>query len=146
VAIEKVILLIEDNDAHAEMAKRSFRKHPLPSRVETATDGQEALDYLYRKGEYEDGSRAPRPDMILLDLRLPRVDGLDVLKTIKQDPALWDIPVIVLTTSDAESDIQGAYGYHANSYLVKPINFKDFTAMMETLGYYWLQWNRQSRS
>ena len=86
--------------------------------------------------------RVPWPDMILLDLRLPRIDGLEVLKEIKTDKELRCIPVVVLTTSEAESDIARAYDYYANSYLVKPMDFDKFTQLMQDLGFYWLVWNR----
>jgi CheY-like chemotaxis protein len=105
-------------------------------------DGQEALDYLYRKGKYKDTDQSPLPNLILLDLRLPKVDGLEVLKTIKADPALSSIPVVILTTSPAESDMVKAYKYNANSYLVKPVDFSKFNQLMNTFGYYWIVWNQ----
>jgi CheY-like chemotaxis protein len=104
-------------------------------------DGEQALDYLFQKGAFADAAKSPRPNLILLDLRLPRVDGLDVLKTIKETPALKRIPVVVLTSSDAETDIAKSYDYHANSYVVKPLDFKTFTKLMKDLGFYWLGWN-----
>jgi CheY-like chemotaxis protein len=99
------------------------------------------LDYLFRRGEYLDPISSPRPHMILLDLRLPRVDGLDVLKIIKGDNALKTIPVVILTTSEAEKDVARAYYNHANSYLVKPVGFEEFKRLMDDLGFYWLGWN-----
>ena len=100
-----------------------------------------ALDYLYRRAEYSEPEQSPRPGVILLDLRLPKVDGLEVLKTVKADPDLSRIPVVVLTTSAAEADMVRAYDSHANSYLVKPVDYAQFVALMEALGYYWLAWN-----
>jgi CheY-like chemotaxis protein len=100
-----------------------------------------ALDYLYRREEFRDPDRFPRPDLILLDLRLPKVDGLEVLETIKGDPGLCHIPVVVLTTSAAETDMLKAYQSHANSYLVKPVDFTKFMEQMKALGYFWLIWN-----
>jgi len=136
-----VILLVEDDLAHAEIVRRNFEGFRLANRLMHVTDGQAALDYLYRRGEFCAPDRFPTPGLILLDLRLPKVDGLEVLKTIKSDPDLSNIPVVILTTSDAESDMVRAYNSHANSYLVKPVDFQQFVALMEALGYYWLAWN-----
>ncbi|OGS36736.1 MAG: hypothetical protein A2506_00995 [Elusimicrobia bacterium RIFOXYD12_FULL_66_9] len=105
-------------------------------------DGQAALDYLLHEGAYADVQANPRPDLILLDLRLPKVDGLDVLHRLKQDGALKRIPAVVLTTSAAESDMVRAYEGGAGSYLVKPVDFGKFTKLMEAFGFYWLLWNR----
>lgn len=136
-----VILLVEDDPAHAEIVRRNFREFRMANRLEHVEDGQEALDYLHRQGRYTDQETAPRPGLILLDLRLPRVDGLEVLQHIKEDPELQFIPVVVLTTSAAESDMVRAYANHANSYLVKPVDFSQFLELMKILGYYWLVWN-----
>jgi len=136
-----VILLVEDDPAHAEIVRRNFREFRMANRLEHVEDGQEALDYLHRQGRYTDPETAPRPGLILLDLRLPRVDGLEVLQSIKEDPDLQSIPVVVLTTSAAESDMVRAYANHANSYLVKPVDFSQFLELMKVLGYYWLVWN-----
>jgi CheY-like chemotaxis protein len=136
-----VILLVEDDPAHAEIVKRNFRDFRMANRLEHVVDGQAALDYLYRREEFEDPARSPRPGLVLLDLRLPRVDGLKVLETIKEDPNLAPIPVVILTTSGAESDLIRAYDCHANSYLVKPVDFSQFVDLMKALGYYWLAWN-----
>ena len=137
-----VILLVEDDLAHIEIIKRNFEASRLANRLISVEDGQEALDYLYRKGKYKDTDQAPLPNLILLDLRLPKVDGLEVLKTIKADPALSSIPVVILTTSPAESDMVKAYKYNANSYLVKPVDFSKFNQLMNTFGYYWIVWNQ----
>jgi CheY-like chemotaxis protein len=104
--------------------------------------GQAALDYVRRQGAYADPSSSPRPELILLDLRLPLIDGLSVLREIKGDVALRDIPVVVLTTSDAPLDVQQAYEAHANSYLVKPMDHERFDALVRELGLYWAGWNR----
>jgi CheY-like chemotaxis protein len=135
------ILLVEDDPAHAEIVRRNFAVFRLANRLNHVVDGQEALDYLYLRGEYSDHAKFPRPSLILLDLRLPKVDGLEVLKIIKSDPDLARIPVVILTTSAAEADKARAYSFHANSYLVKPVDYRQFQALMETLGYYWLAWN-----
>jgi CheY-like chemotaxis protein len=137
-----VILLVEDDLAHIEIIKRNFEASRLANRLISVEDGQEALDYLYRKGKYKDTDQSPLPNLILLDLRLPKVDGLEVLKTIKADPALSSIPVVILTTSPAESDMVKAYKYNANSYLVKPVDFSKFNQLMNTFGYYWIVWNQ----
>ena len=135
------ILLVEDDPAHAEIVRRNFGESRLANRLIHLSDGQAALDYLYRRADYHDPARSPRPALILLDLRLPRVDGLEVLKTIKTDPGLRRIPVVILTTSAAETDRVRAYDSHANSYLVKPIDVPRFVALLEALGCYWLAWN-----
>jgi CheY-like chemotaxis protein len=136
-----VILLVEDDPAHAEIVRRNFEGFRVANRLMHVSDGQAALDYLFRREGFSDPSCFPRPGLILLDLRLPKVSGLEVLQIIKSDPDLSSIPVVVLTTSSAEKDIVQAYDYHANSYLVKPVDFQQFLAMMEALGYYWLVWN-----
>jgi CheY-like chemotaxis protein len=136
-----VILLVEDDDAHAEIVRRNFDRFRIANRLMHVTDGQQALDYLYRRERFVDPGSSPSPDIILLDLRLPKVDGLEVLKTIKTDEVLRRIPVVVLTSSSAETDRTRAYDNKANSYLVKPVDFDQFTAMMDSFGYYWLAWN-----
>ena len=139
-----VILLAEDDPAHAEIVRRNLESYRIANRLEHVADGQKALDYLYHRNAYSDPASSPRPGLILLDLRMPRVDGLEVLKTIKNDPTLARIPVVVLTTSAAETDIARAYDCHANSYLVKPLDFNDFSGLLEVCGFYWLMWNRIS--
>jgi len=136
-----LVMLVEDNIDHAELVLRTLADHNVANQVRHFLDGQSALDYLYQRGEYANSEDTPRPQVILLDLRLPRVDGMDVLKTIKEDPDLKSIPVVVLTTSEAEKDVARAYYNHANSYLVKPVGFEDFRQLMDDLGFYWLGWN-----
>lgn len=137
-----VILLAEDDPAHAEIVRRNMESSRIANRLEHVPDGQAALDYLYRRNGYRDPQTSPTPGLILLDLRMPRVDGLEVLKTVKTDPALARIPVVVLTTSATETDIARAYDCHANSYLVKPLDFDKFAELLEAFGYYWLVWNQ----
>ena len=137
-----VILLVEDDPAHAEIVKRNFKASRIVNQMYHVSDGQEALDYLYRREGYIQPDMSPRPGLVLLDLRLPKVDGLEVLKIIKNDPDLKNIPVVILTTSDAETDVARAYDSSANSYLVKPVDFQQFSKLLETIGYYWLAWNR----
>lgn len=136
------ILLVEDDPAHAEIVKRNFESSLIANKMHHVTDGQLALDYLFRQNGFSDPKTSPRPGLILLDLRLPKVDGLEVLKKIKEDADISRIPVVVLTTSSAEYDVVKAYDSHANSYLVKPVDFPQFVALMESLGYYWLVWNQ----
>lgn len=135
------LLLVEDNPAHAELVIRSFENQRVVNRIYHVQDGEEALDYLFRRGNYQEPEKSPRPNVILLDLRLPKIDGLEVLREIKSTEGLKRIPVVILTTSQAEIDASRAYDYHANSYLVKPLDFELFTKLMEELGFYWLGWN-----
>jgi CheY-like chemotaxis protein len=137
------ILLVEDNPDHAELVKRNLEEFQVANHINHVEDGEAALDYVYRRGTYSDHKKFPRPDLILLDLRLPRIDGLEVLKQIKRDLTLQAIPVVVLTTSDAEKDLAQAYEYHANSYVTKPVNFENFSRLLRDLGYYWLAWNKR---
>ena len=137
-----VILLVEDDPGHAELVRRSLEESSLAKRLMHVADGQAALDYLYRQAEFSNPEQSPRPGLVLLDLRLPKVDGLKVLQTIKSDPGLSRIPVVILSTSAAETDVANAYDRHANSYLVKPVDFSQFVAMMEALCCYWLLWNQ----
>ena len=136
-----IVMLVEDNADHAELVIRTLEEHRIANKVRHFLDGQSDLDYLFRRAEFTNPSTSPRPHVILLDLRLPRVDGIDVLRAIKEDNELKSIPVVVLTTSEAEKDVARAYYNHANSYLVKPVGFEEFKKMMDDLGFYWLSWN-----
>jgi len=136
-----IILLVEDNDDHAEIVKRNLRSHRLANHILHVGDGQAALDYLLRRGEYADAAKYPKPHVVLLDLRLPKIDGLEVLKEIKENTELHRIPVVVLTSSQEESDVATAYDRYANSYLQKPLDSKKFSELMRDLGLYWLEWN-----
>ena len=138
-----VILLVEDNPDHTELVRRSFQDHRVANKIHHVPGGEAALDYVFRRGEYADPQKSPRPHVILLDLRLPKIDGLEVLRVIKADEELRRIPVVILTTSEAERDIARAYENYANSYLVKPVGFDKFTQLMDDLGFYWLCWNRR---
>lgn len=135
------ILLVEDNPAHAELVMRSFEDHRVANTIIHLSDGETALEYLFQRGLYSSERESPRPHVILLDLRLPRVDGLDVLKEIKSSDKLRSIPVVILTTSEAERDAAQAYEQHANSFVVKPLDFESFTNLIKELGFYWLKWN-----
>lgn len=140
------ILLVEDNDDHAELVVRSLEEQSPAPTVTRLRDGAAALDYLFRRGEFAAPESSPRPDLVLLDLRLPRVDGLEVLRKIKAAPSLQELPVVVLTSSEAERDLDEAYSEHANAYLVKPADFASIAAMMRDAGSFWLRWNRRAPS
>ncbi|PAP75900.1 response regulator [Rubrivirga marina] len=133
------VLLVEDDDDHADLTRIALEAHNPKHRVERVADGAAALDYLFQRGPYVE---VDRPDLVLLDLNLPRANGLDVLAAVKEDPERRVIPVVVLTTSDAETDRARAYGSYANSYVVKPVNFDKFQAMIYELGDYWACWNQ----
>jgi len=136
------ILHVEDNPDHANLVGRNLQKHGVGNVVHLVEDGEAALDYLLRRGDYRDPLKSLRPNVVLLDLRLPKIDGLEVLQAIKRNETLLQIPVVVLTSSEAEKDVAEAHAYHANSYLVKPVDFQKFSEMMQCLGLYWLGWNR----
>ena len=137
-----VVMLVEDNPHHAEMICRLLRDCNIAHNIQHLLDGEAALDYLYRRGTFADDLLYPMPHLVLLDLRLPKIDGLEVLRQIKASEDLRSLPVVVLSSSDAERDVAAAYSQHANSYLVKPIDYEKFTVMIETLGLYWLNLNR----
>lgn len=133
------ILLVEDDPAHAEIVRRNLADFRVANIITHLEDGQAALDYLEQPSEPK---KRPLPDLILLDLRLPKVDGLEVLRRLKADPLLRRIPTVILTTSKTEQDMLTAYDHGAGSYLVKPVDFPKFTALLETFGFYWLVWNQ----
>ena len=139
------VLLVEDNPDHAELVMRNFQDRS-GTRVRHISDGEAALDYLFHRGVYHDCEEHRRPHVILLDLRLPKVDGLEVLKEIRASAELCNIPVVILTTSQSGPDVDRAYKRHVNSYLVKPIDFDKFTQLMEDFGCYWLGWNQYPES
>ena len=140
---EKIILLAEDNADHAELLKHSFRNHRVANRIYHVSDGEEALDYLFRRGRYANPADSPRPHLILLDLKMPKVSGIGVLQSIRAADEYAGVPVVMLSSSDADADVEQAYGLHVNSYLVKPLEFDAFSNLMHDLGYYWLQWNNR---
>ncbi|WP_322816001.1 response regulator [Chloroflexus sp.] len=137
-----VVLLVEDNLDHTELITRVLNDHRIPNRIIHVADGEAALNYLHRKAQFADPTTSPRPHVVLLDLNLPRLSGLEVLQVMKTDSAISNIPVVVVTTSRAESDLRLAYQFHANSYLVKPVDFEQFSRMLNDLGDYWLEWNQ----
>jgi CheY-like chemotaxis protein len=131
------ILIIEDEEAHAELTKRAIRKAGYAGQIDVVTDGEAALDYLHNRGNYKDKEIYSLPVLVLLDIKLPGIDGIEVLKRIKQDPKLKRIPVIMLTTSAREQDIARSYNHYANSYLTKPVGFKEFEDKVKQIGIYW---------
>lgn len=137
------ILLVEDNPDHAELVIRNMEDAQVANRIFHVTDGEMALEYLHGRSGYADRNRYPMPDLVLLDLRLPKIDGLEVLKEVKADARLRTIPVVILTTSEAERDMAMAYEYHANSYVTKPVDFSTFSKLLQDLGFYWLAWNKR---
>ena len=137
-----IVLFVEDDPAHAEIAIRNLNKNNLANKIVHVDDGQLALDYLFRQGKYADPVTSPRPQLILLDLRLPKVDGLEILARIRKNQELSTLPVVILTTSMAEKDIAQAYKYHANSYLVKPVDFAKFSDLIKSFGFFWLAFNK----
>lgn len=133
------ILLVEDNPADVELTLRAFKRRKLSNPVMVARDGEEALDYVHRRGAFAE--RAPVPGLILLDLRLPRVDGLAVLGEMKQHPVYRTVPVVVLTTSAEDADIRRSYELGAASYIVKPVEFDKFQEVVERIDLYWVVTN-----
>ncbi len=136
------IVLVEDSLDHAELVIRGLQDHRVFNPVRHFMDGEAALEYLFSAETLKE--RKQKPVLILLDLRIPKVDGLEVLSQLKSNEQTSSIPVVVLTTSEAEKDLATAYKHHANSYVVKPVDFGKFNELMDDLGFYWLVWNRRS--
>jgi len=129
------ILLVEDNPADVELTKVALEDAKICTRLQVVDDGEKAIDFLCRKGQYAD---APHPDLILLDLNLPKKDGPQVLSEIRADPNLTHIPVVILTTSQADEDILRAYKLHANCYISKPVDFQQFMRVVKAIEDFWL--------
>ena len=136
------ILLVEDNPDHAELVRRGLEQFQIANLLYHVEDGEAALDYIFGQGSYTDRTQFPRPDLVLLDLRLPRVDGIEVLRQVKIHPTLHSMPMVVLTTSDAERDVTAAYEYHANGFVTKPVDFQRLSQLINDLGFNRLTWNR----
>lgn len=128
------VLLVEDNPGDVRLTREALREGKVQNNLNVAQDGVEALAYLRREGAYAD---VPRPDVILLDLNLPRKDGREVLKELKADPNLMNIPVVVLTSSQAEQDILRAYQLHANCYITKPVDLEQFIHVVQSIENFW---------
>ena len=143
VKLDKVeILLVEDNPTDAELCTRALREQNLANELVWVKDGEEALDFLFREGAYAGRNSVETLKVILLDLRLPKVDGLEVLRRLKSDDRTKDLPVVVLTSSKEERDIVESYRYGTNSYISKPVSFDAFSDTVAKLGLYWLVVNR----
>ena len=136
------VLLVEDNPADAELTLRTLHKHGLANRIYVVRDGAEALEYLFCTGQYAQRNARSQPKVILLDLKLPKVDGLEVLRRIKANPLTATIPVTVLTSSRENRDLEECYRHGVNSYIVKPVDFDQFTEAVRQLGFYWLLLNK----
>lgn len=137
-----IILMVEDNVDHAELILRCFEENKIVNQVVHVTDGEAALHYLYGEDEFKDRKKYPLPNLMLLDLRIPKIDGLQVLEQMKQDENLKHIPVVVLSSSENEKDLLTAYKNYVNSYVVKPLDYDKFMGLMEELNFYWLGWNK----
>jgi two-component system response regulator len=138
---KEIILLVEDNPDDEALTLRAFKKHNIVNEVVVVRDGAEALDYLFGTGGYADRDVSAMPQIILLDLKLPKMDGLEVLQRIRADDRTRLIPVIILTSSKEEQDLVEGYSLGANSYIRKPVDFVQFTEAMRLLGLYWLVLN-----
>lgn len=131
------ILLVEDNPDHVILTKRVLEEYNVANKVYIVGDGAEALDFIYHRGKYNNGSDAPRPGLILLDVKLPKVDGFEVLKQLKSDPEHRSIPIVMLTTSARDEEVARGYAEGANSYVTKPVIFNEFAEKVKNIGLYW---------
>jgi len=137
------ILLVEDNPNDAELALYALEKNKLANHIEIVRDGADALDYVFCTGSFAGRRFEDLPKLILLDLKLPKVDGIDVLRKIKSDPRTKAVPVVMLTSSREERDIVESYRLGVNSYIVKPVDFEQFTKAVQQIGFYWLLLNER---
>ncbi len=137
-ATDRIILLVEDNPADEELTLRAFRKSNISNPIAVARDGVEALDFLLARGAYADRAALPLPQLVLLDLKLPKIDGLEVLRTLRADERTRLLPVVILTSSIEEQDLLRSYLLGANSYVRKPVDFNQFLEAVRQLGLYWL--------
>jgi CheY-like chemotaxis protein len=138
-AYTATVLLAEDNPAEQNLARRSLHKGRIQCDLRVVSDGEEAMDYLLQRGRYADPDDAPRPELVLLDLNMPRLDGRQVLEQMKSDAALCTIPVVVLTTSRHEEDVVHSYKLGCNSFINKPLDVEEFIRVLRQLGKYWLK-------
>lgn len=139
------ILLVEDNPNDLELALRALKKARLSNRIEVARDGAEALDFIFGQGIHSHRKVEHAPKVILLDLKLPKIDGLEVLRRVKGDPRTKGIPIVVLTSSKEQNDLVESYRLGVNSYIVKPVNFESFAESVRDIGLYWLLLNQQPK-
>jgi len=132
------ILLVEDSLQYIKITRRAFDKGHLKNKLTVLRDGEQALDYLFRRGEFTDPLTSPRPGMILLDLNLPKIGGLEVLRQIKKDDKLRAIPVVIMTSSQRDEDVVRSYDLGVNTYIHKPVNFEDFMRVVHAIQEYWI--------
>jgi two-component system, response regulator len=135
------VLLADDNSTDAELTTRALEIGGVSKNIIWVQDGEAALNFVFRTGPFA-GRATPNPRLMLLDLHMPKIDGLDVLERIKQDPRTRSIPVVIMSSSDQESDMQHSYSRYANSYIVKPVDFREFTDQVSSIGHYWMKVNR----
>ena len=140
--IDIEILFVEDNPADAELTLRAFSKSKLANKIYHVEDGEEALDFIYAKRKFAERRDSSKPKLIILDLKLPKIDGLEVLKVLKSDESTKIIPIVVLTSSKEEKDIIESYKLGVNSYISKPVDFDKFMSSVKELGFYWLILNQ----
>ena len=138
------ILLVEDNPHDAEMTIRALKKVNLANKLIHVKDGAEALDFIFSRGAFADRNTADKPKVILLDIKMPKVDGIEVLRQIKSDPFTKTIPVVIMTSSKEEQDVFTSYDLGVNSYVVKPVDFEGFAKAVSELGFYWLITNQST--
>ena len=143
--MKKIILLAEDNPDDVLLTQRAFKKSNILNELVIVRDGVEAIDYLFAQNKYKDRDKNKMPELILLDLKMPRLDGLQVLEKIRHNPKTKHIPVVILTTSKEENDIVKSYCLGANSYITKPVDFDQFIEAVKQLGLYWLVLNQSSK-
>jgi two-component system, response regulator len=136
------ILLVEDNPADAEMTLRALRRNNLANRVHWVKDGEEALDYMFCAGAYAGRAQAGVPKLVMLDIKMPKVDGIEVLRRLKAEPATRAVPVVIMTSSNEERDVMETYKLGVNSYIVKPVEFDAFLETVAKIGLYWVITNR----
>lgn len=136
------ILLVEDNEADVKIALRAFQNAKIKNTVFVAHDGQDCLDFVRHEGAYQDKDKFPRPDMILLDINMPKVDGFGVLKVLKNDSQYAPIPIIIFSASKTQIDVVESYANGANSFIQKPVAYEDFVRLVDCFNAYWHDWNK----
>jgi two-component system response regulator len=136
-----IVLLVEDNDDDIQLTRRAFNKHHIANELHVMTDGQQAVDFLFAAGQYAQRDPEDLPHVVLLDLKLPKLDGLEVLRRIRENPRTRYLPVVVLTSSNEERDLVESYRLGANSYVRKPVDFEQFAVAAQQLGLYWMVLN-----
>ena len=141
MARQKVILLVEDNPDDVELTLNALRENNISNKVEVVCDGQQALDFIYAKGAYAGREKELLPAVVLLDIKLPKIDGLEVLRKIRENTATKLLPVVILTSSREEKDLVNGYKFGCNSYVRKPVEFEQFVKAVKELGLYWLLLN-----